>query len=132
MQGISDIKIVGIDETRPPRVRKEPYIDLAFKLSHPAPPDWCEDFNGLTGKMDPSVKIEKKERLFIETYVREMSQIQQHLNKIKQKIATCNEQYIANIQQKAMADAEKNASLQGDGGKQGALNTIIATLNFDD
>lgn len=132
MQGISDIRIVGIDETRPPRVRKEPYIDLVFKLSHQAPLDWCEDFNGLTGKMDPSIKIEKKQRLFIETYVRDMSQIQQHLDKIKEKIVACNAQYIANIQQKAMADAEKNAALSGDGGKQGALNTIIATLNFDD
>ena len=31
MEGISDIKIIGIDEKRPPKIRKEPYIDLVFK-----------------------------------------------------------------------------------------------------
>ena len=132
MQGISDIKIIGLDEKRPPMVRKEPYIDLFFKLSHQAPQDWCEDFNRLTGKMDPAIKIDKKTGLYIDTYVRDMQQIQQHLDKIKAKIIACNEQYIANIQQKAMADAEKNASLQGDGGRQGSLNTIVAALKFDD
>ena len=44
MEGISDIKICGIDETRPPMIKKEPYIDLNFKLIHKAPKDWCNDF----------------------------------------------------------------------------------------
>jgi hypothetical protein len=44
MEGISDIRITGIDETRPPRIRKEPYIDLCFRLTHKAPVDWCHDF----------------------------------------------------------------------------------------
>ena len=47
MQGISDINIIGIDETRPPFIRKEPYIDIFFELSHQAPIDWCKDLNSL-------------------------------------------------------------------------------------
>lgn len=132
MQGISDIKIVGIDEKRTPKVRKEPYIDLFFKLSHQAPEEWCEDFNRLTGKLDPSIKINKREGLFIDTYVRDMSHIPAHLDTIKKKITACNEQYIENIRQRALAAAGNNDALLSDAGEQGKLNTIIAALKFDD
>ena len=132
LQGISDIRIVGIDETRPPKVRKEPYIGLFFKLSHQAPEQWCEDFNRLTGKLEPAIRIDKREGLFIDTYVRDMNHIQAHLDNIKKKITACNEQYIENIRQTVLAAAAKNASLLGDGGEQGKLNTVIAALKFDD
>ena len=55
MQNIMNIKIVGIDEKRPPLIRKEPYIDLFFQLSHKVPLDWCEDFNELTKKLSTQV-----------------------------------------------------------------------------
>ena len=132
MQDISDIKIIGIDEKRPPRVRKEPYIDLFFKLSHPAPQDWCEDFNNLTRKLDPPIRIDKSEGLFIDTYVRDMGHIQAHLDSIKEKILSCNAQYIERIRQAELTAAANTASLLGDGGKQGRLNSIIAALKFDD
>ena len=60
MEGISDIKIIGVDETRPPIIRKEPYIDIFFKLSHQAPSDWCSDFNSLKAKHPSCEKIKKK------------------------------------------------------------------------
>jgi len=132
LQGISDIKIVGIDEKRPPKVRKEPYIDLFFKLSHQAPEDWCEDFNKLTSKLDPPITIDKKRGLFIDTYVRDMNHIPAHLDKIKKKITDCNEQYIESMRQRELAAAANNAALLGDGGKQGKLNAIVAALQFDD
>ena len=132
MQGISDIRIVGIDERRPPKLRKEPYIDLFFKLSHQVPGDWCENFNRLTENLDPPIRIDKREGLFIDTYVRDMSQIPAHLEKIKKNIIACNDQYIETIRQRTLADAAANALLQGDGGQQGKLNAIIASLSFDD
>ena len=49
-----------------------------------------------------------------------------------QKITACNEQYIERIRQTELAAAQETASLLGDGGKQGRLNTIVAALNFDD
>jgi hypothetical protein len=38
MSSFEEIRIISIDEARPPRVRKEAYIDLFFKLSHKARP----------------------------------------------------------------------------------------------
>lgn len=39
MVGIKDLKIVGIDPDRPPRIRKEACIDIYFKLPEKAPMD---------------------------------------------------------------------------------------------
>ena len=70
MEGISDIRIAGIDERRPPRIRREPYIDLCFRLSHKAPLDWCQDFADHLSKAGLPVKMDAKECLYIETWVR--------------------------------------------------------------
>ena len=132
MEGISDIRIIGIDEKRPPRVRKEPYIDLFFMLSHQAPKKWCEDFNKLVKDLVPPVKINENEGIFIDAYVRDMNLIPGHLEKIKKRIAACNEQYIQNIRQRELDEANRNTSLYGASGEQGKLNTIVAALKFDD
>jgi hypothetical protein len=132
LESISDIRIVGIDERRPPVIRKEPYIDLFFRLSHQAPQDWCEDFNKLIKDLVPQVKIDKNEGLFINAYVRDMNHIPAHLEKIKQKIRACNEQYLENIRLKALAAAAKNAALVAAAGEQARLNAIVAALQFDD
>ena len=132
MEGISDIRIVGIDINRPPLIRKEPYIDLFFRLSHKVPQDWCEDFNKLIKDLVPQVKIDKTEGLFINAYVRDMNHIPDHLDRIKEKISACNKQYIENIRLKELAAAAKNASLVAAAGEQARLNAIIAALDFDD
>ncbi|CAK0760713.1 conserved hypothetical protein [Gammaproteobacteria bacterium] len=131
MKGISDIKIIGVDEKRPPIIRKEPYIDLYLRLSHEAPSDWCEQFNKLAQRMVPQVKIDGK-GIFIETYVREMNQVVDHFESIKKIVLACNNQYIELIQQMQVAADKKNSDLQGEGGQQGKLNAIIANLKFDD
>lgn len=132
MEGISDIRIIGIDEKRPPRVRKEPYIDLFFRLSHQAPKKWCEDFNKLAKDLVPPVKINENEGIFIDAYVRDMSHILTHLDKIKKKIAACNVRYLENIRQRELEEAARNTSLYGAAGEQGKLNAIIAALSYDD
>jgi len=50
VEGISDLRITGIDERRPPMIRNVSYIDIYFKLSHKAPADWCKAFNTLLRK----------------------------------------------------------------------------------
>jgi len=132
LESISDIRIVGIDENRPPRVRKEPYIDLFFRLSHQAPKKWCEDFNKLAKDLVPQVKINENEGIFINAYVRDMNHVQAHLDKIKKKITACNEQYLENIRQRDLAEAARSTSLSGAAGEQGKLNAIVAALNYDD
>ena len=81
LEDISDIKIVGIDEKRPPRIRNEPYIDLFFRLSHQAPKKCCQDFNKLAKDSDPPVKIDDNVGIFIDAYVRDMDCIAPRQNK---------------------------------------------------
>lgn len=130
MQDIMNIKIVGIDEKRPPLIQKEPYIDLFFQLSHKVPEDWCEDFNDLTKKLNPPIKIDKGKALFIETYVRDMNQIVKHLETIKHTIITCNEHYIKRCQERELAAQAKMSAVPGISGKQSQLNAIVDALNY--
>jgi hypothetical protein len=132
MEGISDIRITGFDETRPPLILKAPYINLFFKLSHEAPKVWCEDFNHLVAKGAYPAKIEPAKGLFIETWVRKPDEIEAVLEELKQAITSCNEAYIARIQAEMSAAAAAAAGASADDeGEQGRLNRIIAGLNFD-
>lgn len=132
VEGISDIRIAGMDENRPPRLRKEPYIDLHFRLLHKAPPDWCEGFNDLLLKHEYAPKINTEEGLFITTWVRKPEEIAGLFQTLKETVTACTAQYIEKIAaSKRDADGD-NDLLQKDGeGEQGRLNKIIAGLDFD-
>ena len=130
MEGISDIKISGIDEMRPPRIRKEPYINLFFKLIHKAPKGWCEQFNSLVARQEYPAKIDPAAGLFIETWVRKPDEIEPALAGLKKAVSQCNQEYIARI----LAEANSAADMQGnpnETGEQRKLNRIVAGLNFD-
>jgi hypothetical protein len=130
MEGISDIRISGMDQMRPPQILKQPYINLFFELTHKAPKDWCDNFIRLIGKRTYPVKIDSEVGLFIETWVRKPDEIAGILNGLKKVVTTCNMEYIARV------EAERNAVVNVDfkndkGGEQGLLNKIVAELNFD-
>jgi len=130
MEGISDIRITGIDERRPPRIRKEPYIDLVFRLTHKAPTDWCKDFNDLLSKHEYAPKIDLTEDLYIETWVRNTDEISAHLQLLKDAVTRCTAQYIEKIQVREQSRSDDNTQLQKEEGAQGRLNRIIAALDF--
>ena len=130
MEGISDIKITGIDEKRPPKLRKEPYIDLVFKLSHKAPPDWCKDFNDSLSKNVYAPKINLDDGLYIQTWVRSIDEIPALLQLLKKSVAECTERYIAKVQLAAHTADGANSLLKEGGGEQGRLNAIIAGLDY--
>lgn len=130
MDHITKIKIVGLDAKRLPRIRQQPYIDIFFELSLKAPKQWCDDFNIMGKNLEPSVKINHVEGRFIEAWVRNMDDIPKHLNDIKKKIISCNNQYIENFRLKELAEIEMNQAL-GKNAEQEKLNTILANLNFD-
>jgi hypothetical protein len=130
MEGISDIRITGIDETRPPRIRKEPYIDLCFRLTHKAPVDWCHDFTDHLSKEAFPAKIDTKECLYIETWVRTQDEIVGHLQMLKKAVAQCNVRYIEKIQARKRDRDGDNDALAREAGPQGQLNRIIAALDF--
>ena len=131
MEGISDIKIVGLDTNRPPRVRKEPYIDLFFTLSHQVPADWCEVFNSLTSSQKITANIDATARTHIDTWVRSMEDIPKHLSVLQRLVAEAIKRYIDHvIKQRSdtsgVVDIAKETS-----GEQGRLNKIINGLNFE-
>lgn len=129
MEGISDIKITGIDEKRRPRLHKEPYINLYFTLSHQAPAAWCADFNRLFGKHKYTPKITESEGRFIEAWVRAPDEIPSLLAELKAGVKQCSEEFIARIN---AATAAGNAGNKiEDVGEQARLNAIIAGLKFD-
>jgi hypothetical protein len=132
MEGISDIKITGIDERRPPRIRKEPYIDLCFRLTHKAPVDWCHDLADHQTKAGFPTKIDTNECLYIETWVRTQDEIVGHLQNLKKAVAECNARYIEKIEaQQRDRDGSIDALAKEDG-PQGQLNRLIAALDFSD
>jgi hypothetical protein len=131
MQHINDLKITGIDDARFPKIRKEPYINLFFKLSHKAPPDWCQDFNMLFTNHEYAVKIDASTGLYIETWVRKMDEIAGHLDVLKKKITECNASYIQKAKEQEAIEAKANAAGRDTPGEQETLNKLIAGLNFD-
>ncbi len=130
MEGISDIKIIGIDETRPPKIRKEPYIDIIFKLSHQAPAEWCRAFNALLAKHTATPKIKESEGIYIEAYVRTIDEIAPFLALLQAKIAECSQQYIECIESAARSAGNINSALALEAGEQGRLNRAVAALDF--
>jgi hypothetical protein len=132
MEGISDIRIMGIDETRPPRMRKEPYIDLVFKLTHKAPVDWCRDFVSSQIDMQYPAKIDTENCLFIETWVRTPEEIAGQLQTLKAMVTACNARYIENIRSSERDRDGDSDRLQKEEGPQGQLNRIIAELDFSE
>ncbi len=130
MEGISDIRIMGIDRKRPPRVRKEPYIDLFFQLTHKAPVDWCQDFVSAQPKMEFAASMNTDDCLYIQTWVRTPEQIPGHLQTLKALVAACNARYIEAIEASVRARDSDSDKLRNEEGPQGQLNRIIAALDF--
>ena len=132
MEGISDIRIIGMDEKRPPKIRKEPYIDLFFKLSHKVPEDWSQDFNAMMSKHPGKPRIKEKEGLFIDAWVKKPDDVAPFLELLKGKITECNKNYITRIENAIRNKDQDNDSTAEESGEQGRLNRIIASLVFED
>ncbi|MFT5449828.1 MAG: hypothetical protein ACI9DC_005026 [Gammaproteobacteria bacterium] len=132
MEGISNIRIVAVDAKRPPVIRKEPYIDIAFELSHQVPKNWSEDFNGLVSKKEFSASIRVDEGLYIETWVRSPDEIAANFDFLKRMVAECTAQYIAKIELSKGKQDTENEAANATLGEQGRLNAIVAGLDFSD
>lgn len=131
MEGISDIRITGIDEQRPPIIRKEPYIDIFFKLSHQAPREWCKDFNSIMACYPTAPKIKEQEGLYIDSWVRKPEEIVELLKELQQAVKECSRLYIERIEIAKRESLSANANqAQQDQGEQGVLNKILAKLDF--
>lgn len=134
MEGISDLRIIGIDETQPPTIRKEPYIDIIFKLSHQAPKDWCKDLNHLLSQQVATVNssIAEKEGVVIKTWVRKADEIISLVEHLKITITECTRQYIERIQLAAQQSANSDSNQSNISKEQAHLNQVISSINFDE
>lgn len=131
MTSFNAIKITGIDASRPPRIRKESYVDLFYQLSEDAPADWCEAFNGFGREVNPMAKIEADNRGIISTYINDIEAIPAHFEQLKQAVADCNAQHLEKLRQRELELARDKANLQEQDGAQFKLNEIVASLDFD-
>lgn len=134
MKGISDLKIVGIDETRPPTIRKEPYIDIFFKLSHQAPSDWCKDLNFLFSQQvsTSNSTITENEGDFIKTWVRTADEILNLVEALKSAISECTQQYIDRIQLAAQQSANSDSTQSNESSEQANLNRVLSSINYEE
>jgi len=130
MIGISDIRICGLDDRRPPRITKQPYIDLSFKLSHKAPEDWCRRFNDLVANDPYKPKIDPKEGLYIDAWVRAPGEIPPMLAHLNKKVDQCTTVHIEAIEA-ARRRSEGASASEGPSPEQEELNRVIASLQFD-
>ena len=126
-----EIKIIGFDENRPPRMRKESYIDLFYQLSGDAPEEWCDDFAGFGRQLNPIAKIDKSTRGFINTYINDIEAIPEHFAQLKEAVAECNAQFRDKLEQREIALAKDNENRLEQGDLQFRLNEIVASLEFD-
>ena len=129
MSGIENIKIKRLDPNRRPSLKNKKYIDVFYELSQKAPRDWCGDFNLLFSKSSLNVKINPDEGIYVETWVKDLTHIQNELDQIKEFIKACNKSYIDQKLKEAAA-IQRTESIQGDS-KSDALDKVLDLLNFD-
>lgn len=131
MEGISDIRIEGIDNKRPPRIQHKSYIDLFFRLNHQAPIKWCEEFNNIMSGHPCKPRIEAREGLYIQTWVRSVDEIIEHLEQLKEAVSSCTTKYIEKIETRDRAAAAGMDKSTENDSPQSRLNKVISELNFD-
>jgi hypothetical protein len=132
MEGISDLKIEGIDENRAPSAKHAKYINLYFRLNHKAPEPWCSMFNDMMAKHPSKPKVIPAEGLYIETWVQNSEQIAPHLQLLKAAVKECSVQYIEKLERERRASSAQAGEKVENDSPQARLNRVIETLNFDD
>ncbi len=129
MSGSLNIKIKGIDPNRRPRIVNKNYIDVIFELSNKAKKDWCVIFNDSFSNTVDNIRIDPEEGSFVETWVRDMEEIPEKLNLIKETSKLTNTKYT----QKLVQDAElrKDSYNQTQSAESERLEVILNELDFD-
>jgi len=129
MQSIRELKVIGIDESRPPVIRKEPYIELFFKINNQAPKDWCIHFNDVMKNAKYPVKIKPEEGVMVETWVRGVDEIEKSLKVIQLAFVRCSDDYIENIESQSRIN-ESDVSGAPISPEQMNLNNVVSNLKF--
>ena len=129
MDKFLNLKIKGIDPNRVPHLENNNYIDVVYELTEKAPREWCVEFNNFFSKERHKTRIDPKNGLFIETWVRNMNEIPTELDHLKQKIIICTKNYNVNLQKKNARLKDLQSEKKSEEVKK--LEQIIASLSFD-
>ncbi len=129
MNELVDIKIKCIDPKRRPCLVNKNYIDVIFELSDKADKDWCVIFNDNFSNSGTNIRINPEEGQYVETWVRDMEDIPETLNLIKEKTDQTNIKY----SDKLIADDEKRKDSynQVKSVASERLEAILGELDFD-
>ena len=124
-----NIKIKGIDPNRYPRVVNKNYIDIIFELSEKASKEWCIIFNDSFINNVDNIRINPEGGIFVETWVRDMEEIPEKLNLIKETSKLTNIKY----KEKLIHDAElrEDSYNQSQSVESERLKEILSELKFD-
>ncbi|NVJ60252.1 MAG: hypothetical protein HWE27_07680 [Gammaproteobacteria bacterium] len=130
MEGTLQLKVIGMDPNRPPVIRKEPYIELYFKLNAKAPIQWLKSFVDLVSNGPYPIKMKPAESDIIGTWVRTPAEVEAAFHYIKsQVIANTDHLNKRLLAQKSAEQALANGIVLTP--EQIELNTIVANLDFD-
>jgi hypothetical protein len=124
-----NITIQRIDPNRYPSVVNKNYIDIIFELSEKATKDWCILFNDSFVNNVDNIRINPEEGNFVETWVRDMEEIPEKLNLIKEVTKLTN----TKCMEKLIKDAElrDNSYNKNQSAESVRLEEILNELNFD-
>ena len=128
---VTQYKVVGVDESRPPLIQPRPCIDLVFQLNEEAPRAWCEEFQAITGKQPFSITLDPEIGLHIETWVRKPEQVAQSLDNVKSLVALANEAYMKRLTRESQVVVSSDDSEVVISPAQKALNDVVAGLVFE-
>ena len=127
----TELKVIGFDQERPPKIQRRPCIDLYFRLNEEAPEEWCKCFMNIIGKQTYSIKIDPEVSEFVETWVRKTAEIENSLETVKRLVAKGNQAY----QESLEAKRKQAAVVLPDeviSPEQLRLNDVVAGLVFDE
>lgn len=136
LNNICEIKIKGLDSKRMPSLKHyrantntAKYMHLYFELNQKAPSIWRSDFNSLNSNANQNARVDQNDELHIKTWVRDMHDIPNELDRIKQNIEQCNTNYIEQLKkdERSLQSSENNLtdSLNDE------LEKILASLSYD-
>ena len=131
MTDYEEFRIIGFDPEHPPLVQNRPCIDLVLQLDQAAPTDWCKEFINIVGKHRYAVKLDPDVGIFIETWVKQSSEIADTVELLKNKVSQCNLSYQAKLkaQRGIVTEADTEVKVSPE---QIALNDLVSKISFDE
>jgi len=124
-----DYKIIGMDPERPPRIQRQPCIDLVFELDEEPTSEWINEFGSVTGKSKYTVAVDSENPLYIATWVRKPQEIQGHLNEVKSMVRLANTNNAERARKAVgVVVTTKEETISPE---QEALNGVVAKLDFE-